>query len=97
MEFPRKGMWSLAFVSAPLRGEIRQRLSPDGSEMVGLFRPITPNATTGYLLFVARSEIIELDMSLEDAAKVVISAGLVYPGEAPVMDPALSPEVLPPT
>jgi uncharacterized membrane protein len=96
VEFPRKGMWSLAFVSAPLRGEIRQRLSPDGSEMVGLFRPITPNATTGYLLFVPRSEIIELDMSLEDAAKLVISAGLVYPGEAPVSDGALAAEVVPP-
>ena len=82
VEFPRKGMWSLAFVSAPLRGEVRQRLQGDGEEIVGLFRPITPNATTGYLLYVRRSEIIELDMTLEDAAKIVISAGLVYPGES---------------
>lgn len=93
VEFPRRGMWSLAFVSAPLRGEIRQRLSNgDGDEIVGLFRPITPNATTGYLLYVRRSEIIELDMSLEDAAKIVISAGLVYPGEvAPPPDDLLGP------
>jgi uncharacterized membrane protein len=83
VEFPRKGMWSVAFISAPLRGEIRQKLEVDGEEVVGLFRPITPNATTGYLLYVPRSEIIELDMTLEDAAKIVISAGLVYPGEAP--------------
>ncbi|TNC67581.1 DUF502 domain-containing protein [Rubellimicrobium roseum] len=83
VEFPRKGMWSLAFISAPLRGEIRHRLADaSGEEMVSLFRPITPNATTGYLLFVRRSEVIELDMTLEDAAKIVISAGLVYPGEA---------------
>jgi uncharacterized membrane protein len=83
VEFPRKGMWSLAFISAAPRGEIRQTLQINREEIVGLFRPITPNATTGYLLYVARSEIIELDMSLEDAAKLVISAGLVYPGEAP--------------
>lgn len=95
VEFPRKGMWSLAFVSAPLRGEIRQKFD-DGDEMVGLFRPITPNATTGYLLFVRRSEIIELDMSLEDAAKLVISAGLVYPGEAgPTLDVNVTPVVPP--
>ena len=98
VEFPRKGMWSLAFISAPLRGEIRQRLGTDVSddEIVGLFRPITPNATTGYLLFVRRSEIIELDMSLEDAAKLVISAGLVYPGEsAPPLDAGVTPLVPP--
>ncbi|WP_210529868.1 DUF502 domain-containing protein [Rubellimicrobium arenae] len=84
VEFPRKGAWSIAFISAPLRGEIRHRLIQEfgDDEMVTLFKPITPNATTGYLLFVRRSEIIELDMSLEDAAKLVISAGLVYPGEA---------------
>ncbi len=96
VEFPRKGMWSLAFVSAPLRGEIRHRLAPDGSEIVGLFRPITPNATTGYLLFVARSEIIELDMSLEDAAKIVISAGLVYPGETTITTEGTPGELVPP-
>ena len=82
VEFPRKGMWSLAFISASPRGEVRERLQTNGEDIVGLFRPITPNATTGYLLFVPRSEIIELDMSLEDAAKLVISAGLVYPGES---------------
>lgn len=92
VEFPRKGMWSLAFISAQPRGEVRQKLQVDGEEIVGLFRPITPNATTGYLLFVPRSEIIELDMSLEDAAKLVISAGLVYPGETP---PAFDGEATP--
>lgn len=84
VEFPRPGSWSLAFISAPPRGEIKERLESAwrGEEVVSLFRPITPNATTGYVIFVRRSEIIELDMTLEDAAKLVISAGLVYPGEA---------------
>jgi uncharacterized membrane protein len=92
VEFPRKGMWSLAFISAQPRGEVRHKLQVNGEEIVGLFRPITPNATTGYLLFVKRSEVIELDMSLEDAAKLVISAGLVYPGETP---PAFDGEATP--
>jgi uncharacterized membrane protein len=85
VEFPRKGAWSLAFISAAPKGEIRNKLSDlaPGDEIVSLFRPITPNATTGYVIFVKRSEIIELDMTLEDAAKLVISAGLVYPGEGP--------------
>lgn len=88
VEFPRPGSWSIAFISTPPRGEIRQRLSDwsPGDEFVSLFRPITPNATTGYVIFVRRREIIELDMSLEDAAKLVISAGLVYPGESPRPD-----------
>jgi uncharacterized membrane protein len=81
VEFPRRGMWSIAFISTPPRGEIRDKLLVDssGQEVVSLFRPITPNATTGYVIFVRRSEIIELDMTIEDAAKLVISAGLVYP------------------
>lgn len=94
VEFPRKGSWSVAFISAAPRGEIRDKLealSP-GDEIVSLFRPITPNATTGYVLFVRRSEIIELDMSLEDAAKLVISAGLVYPGEGGALRVAEGPE-----
>jgi uncharacterized membrane protein len=93
VEFPRPGSWSIAFISTPPKGEIRQKLMAwgGGEEFVSLFRPITPNATTGYVLFVRRSEIIELDMSLEDAAKLVISAGLVYPGELP------HPEIVPET
>ncbi len=84
VEFPREGLWSIAFIASPMRGEIRERLSAEngGEEMLTLFRPMTPNATAGFLIFARRSEIIELDMSLEDAAKLVISAGLVYPEEA---------------
>ena len=84
VEFPRSGAWSLAFISAAPKGEILERLTSlsPGEEIVSLFRPITPNATTGYVIFVRRSEIIELDMTLEDAAKLVISAGLVYPEES---------------
>ena len=90
VEFPRKGLWSIAFIASPVRGEVRQRLGVEngGEEMLTLFRPMTPNATNGFLLFARRSEVIELDMSLEDAAKLVISAGLVYP-EPPEPDGAV--------
>ena len=47
--------------------------------MVSVFVPTTPNPTSGFLLFFPKSDIVELDMSIEDAAKLVISAGLVYP------------------
>jgi uncharacterized membrane protein len=78
IEYPRKGMWATAFISTTTRGEIGDRLS-DGEELISVFMPTTPNPTSGFLLFVHRREVIELDMSIEDAAKLIISAGLVYP------------------
>lgn len=79
VEWPRKGMWSIVFVSSDVRSEIAHRLD----ETVAVFRPSTPNPTTGFLLFVKRSDLIVLDMSVEDAAKMVISAGLVTPEFTP--------------
>lgn len=78
IEFPRKGMWAVAFVSKRPKGEIRRRLET-GEDFLTVFMPTTPNPTTGFLMFAARSEVIMLDMKIEDAAKVIISAGLVYP------------------
>lgn len=85
IEYPRKGMWAIAFVSTEAKGEIAARLS-DGDTVVTVFMPTTPNPTSGFLLFLKRSEIVELDMSIEDAAKLVISAGLVYPNNKPVAE-----------
>jgi uncharacterized membrane protein len=79
IEYPRKGLWSLVFVSGEARGEIDHRID----ETVAVFLPTTPNPTSGFLLFVKRSEMIVLDMSVEDAAKMVISAGLVTPEFTP--------------
>ncbi len=81
IEYPRKGIWSLVFVSSDARGEIDHRLD----ETVAVFLPTTPNPTSGFLLFVKRSEMIVLEMSVEDAAKMVISAGLVTPDFTPDM------------
>jgi uncharacterized membrane protein len=82
VEYPRKGIWAIAFVSTRARGEIDRRIPRDES-LVSVFLPTTPNPTSGFLLFVPRSDVVELDMSVEDAAKLVISAGLVYPPEVP--------------
>lgn len=80
IEYPRKGIWAIGFVSTKARGEIAN-LSPKGKELISIFVPTTPNPTSGFLLFFPSTDIRELDMSVEDAAKLVISAGLVYPNE----------------
>ena len=79
IEYPRKGIWAIAFVSTATKGEILEKA--DTGPMTSVFLPTTPNPTSGFLLFFPTRDIIELDMSVEDAAKLVISAGLVYPGE----------------
>ena len=80
IEYPRKGIWAIGFVSTKARGEIAN-LSLEGEELISIFVPTTPNPTSGFLLFFPSTDIRELDMSVEDAAKLVISAGLVYPNE----------------
>ncbi len=78
VEYPRKGLWALAFISTEAKGEVADKLSGHG-DMISVFLPTTPNPTSGFLLFVHRADIIELEMSVEEAAKLVISAGLVNP------------------
>lgn len=82
VEYPRRGIWAIAFISTNAKGEIDTRLS-DGEPTVTVFLPTTPNPTSGFLLFLPRSDVKVLDMTVEDAAKLVISAGLVYPVEKP--------------
>ncbi|MFV0476053.1 MAG: DUF502 domain-containing protein [Pikeienuella sp.] len=89
VEYPRKGIWAVAFVSTETRGEIPTRL--DGREMISVFLPTTPNPTSGFLLFVPVEDVVMLDMSIEEAAKLIISAGLVTPpnrAEPPAPAPA---------
>ena len=76
LEYPRKGIWILGLVSADLQGEIEEKL-PD--EMVNVFIPTTPNPTSGFLIFVPKKDVIEMDMSVEDAIKFIVSGGLVEP------------------
>ena len=78
LEYPRKGIWILGFVSSELRGEVRDRFD---REMLNIFIPTTPNPTSGFLIFVPKEDTIELDMKVEDGIKFVISGGLVEPDQ----------------
>ncbi len=78
IEYPRKGLYAIIFVSTNTEGEVKSRLSED-EEMLSVFLPTTPNPTSGFLLFVPRRDVTILDMSVEEGAKLVISAGLVTP------------------
>ncbi|WP_417411633.1 DUF502 domain-containing protein [Hoeflea sp.] len=77
IEYPRRGLWSIVFIATDTKGEVNARLPEDDS--ISVFLPTTPNPTSGFLLFVPRKDVIILDMSVEEAAKMVISAGLVSP------------------
>ena len=79
VEYPRKGLWALVFIAAPARGEVDDLLSGETGDTVAVFLPTTPNPTSGFLLFVPKKDVHILAMSVEEAAKLVISAGLVTP------------------
>lgn len=78
IEYPRKGIWAIAFVSTDAKGEVKT-IASEKEDVATVFLPTTPNPTSGFLLFLPRKDVRLLDMSVEDAAKLVISAGLVYP------------------
>ena len=78
IEYPRKGIWAVGFVSTEAKGEVKYKANSN-SDLLSVFVPTTPNPTSGFMLFFPRNDVIELEMSIEDAAKLVISAGLVYP------------------
>ena len=77
VEYPRRGIWVVAFVSTITKGEIKGKINKD--EILTVFVPTTPNPTSGFLLFIPKKDVIILKMSVENAAKLVISAGLVVP------------------
>ena len=78
VEYPRKGIWAIAFVSTDTKGEIQEQVGGEHG-MMSVFLPTTPNPTSGFLLFVPKEDVVLLDMTVEEAAKLVISAGLVTP------------------
>ncbi|MCJ8322303.1 MAG: DUF502 domain-containing protein [Rhizobiales bacterium] len=83
VEYPRRGIFAIAFVATETKGEVGSNFDED---MVSVFLPTTPNPTSGFLLFVPKKDVKFLDMSVEDGAKLVISAGLVNPEKLPVKD-----------
>jgi uncharacterized membrane protein len=76
IEFPRKGAYTIGFITSLERGEVQARTSAD---LVSVFVPTTPNPTGGYIIFVPRNELIELEMSTGDGMKLIISGGTVIP------------------
>ncbi|MBJ56883.1 MAG: hypothetical protein CMP24_01415 [Rickettsiales bacterium] len=76
IEYPRKGLWAVAFITSETKGEVKNKLKKN---CVNVFLPTTPNPTSGFLLFVPSSDIIRLSMNVEEGMKLVISGGIITP------------------
>jgi uncharacterized membrane protein len=79
-EWPRQGMWTMAFVTVQPEGEIRDTV---GSDAVAIYVPTTPNPTSGYLMFVRRRDLVTLPLTVEEGIKFIISGGIVAPPMRP--------------
>ena len=79
IEYPRRGIWAVGFISGTAKGQV-QAVSDD--TLVNVFLPTTPNPTSGFLLFVPKRDVVQLDMSVEEGIKLVVSAGIVTPPPA---------------
>ena len=76
VQYPRKDLWVIGFVTGTTKGEVQSAIE---DETVNVFVPTTPNPTSGFLLFCPRNELRFLEMSVEDAVKLVVSGGIVTP------------------
>ncbi len=83
IQYPSKGIWVIAFQSGDYRGEAESII---GEEIMNLFVPTTPNPTSGFFVMMAKKDAFELDMSVEEAFKLVISAGVVTPNSVGIKD-----------
>jgi uncharacterized membrane protein len=94
IEYPRRGIYSIAFQTSEKLEEVQART---GETVITCFLPTTPNPTSGFMLFVAKDDVVELDMSVEEALKMVVSLGVVVPRwrvahlQRPVAPPQASP------
>ncbi len=79
IEYPRRGIWTLGFLTGVTQGEVQTMTD---EEIVNVFVPTTPNPTSGFLLFVPRTEVKVLSMSVEDGIKMVMSGGIITPGSS---------------
>lgn len=95
IEYPGKGLWSLVFLSTAPEGEIRAAL-PSDDDYVSVFLPCTPNPTTGFFVYVKRKEVIDLSITIDDGAKLIMSAGLIQPTAASAPLRISNPSNLPP-
>ncbi len=76
IEYPRKGLWGLAFMTSDNLGEVQAKA---GTDLVSVFVPTTPNPTSGFVIMLPKEDVIELNMSVEDGLKMIISMGVVVP------------------
>ena len=83
IQYPSKGIWVIAFQSGDYKGEAESII---GEEIMNLFVPTTPNPTSGFFVMMAKKDAFELDMSVEEAFKLVISAGVVTPNSVKIKD-----------
>jgi len=88
VEFPSPGMWSLVFMTQPPSQEISERLP--ASEHVSAFMPCTPNPTTGFFFYVPRRDVVDLDITVEQAMTLIMSAGMVQPSAEPAAQTKLA-------
>ena len=77
VEYPRKGIWVIGFVTGDTKGEVQKLLKKN--QLINIFIPTTPNPTSGFLLFIPKKDVLYLKMSVEQAVKLVISGGIVSP------------------
>ena len=90
IEYPQKGMYAIGFLTSETKGEIAQRKS---KKLINVFMPSTPNPTTGFLMFVPLTMITKLSMSVDQAIKYIISAGIITP-TTPVIKKAITKKKL---
>ena len=83
IQYPSKGIWVIAFQSGDYKGEAESII---GEDIMNLFVPTTPNPTSGFFVMMAKKDAFELDMSVEEAFKLVISAGVVTPNSVKIKD-----------
>jgi uncharacterized membrane protein len=83
VEWPRRGTWSVVFIPRQQPSELNEALAEREGRTIAVFRPITPNITTGYIMYVAEKDVIPLKMTVEEGARFLISAGFVTPELAP--------------
>lgn len=79
VEFPSKGQWAIVFISSPPSPLLEQHLPPSADERISVFLPCVPNPTTGFYFYLPARDVIELPMAPEDAAKLIMSCGVIQP------------------
>lgn len=90
VEYPRKGIWAIGFLTGETMGEVQNRTE---DRLVNIFLPTTPNPTSGFLLFLPERDVIELRMTVEEGIKMVMSGGMVTPPDrsVPILVPRPEP------